>query len=303
MELAASFLSSLMRMSTPLLIAGLGLVFSSNAGVVNLGMEGFMLIGALMGCIGSYWTGSALAGALIAMASVVLYASVFAFFIINLQADQTVVGSAINIFASGFTITLNRIAFETATVPKIATYKTVAVPLLSKIPVIGEFFNQSLVCYFAFLMVPVVAYIMNRTHIGLEIRSVGENPRAADTLGINVNGTKWWTTLLSGAFAGLAGSYMSMGQLSFFMEGMVSGKGYMALAVIVLGCYRATGVLGASLVFGAGMALQYRLQAAGTAVPYQIVMMLPYVITLVAVGGFVRKSRAPAATGRPYVKE
>ena len=302
-DLITSFLSSTMRMATPLLICGLGLVFSANAGIVNIGMEGFMLIGALMGCIGSYWTGSAVMGAVIAMASTVIIAAVFAFFCLNLQADQTVVGAAINIFASGFTITLNRIIFGTTAVAKIATYDEVAIPLLSKIPVIGTIFNQSVVCYVAFLLVPVVGYIMKKTHIGLEVRSVGENPRAADTLGISVNGTRWWTILLSGAFAGLAGSYMSMGQLSFFTEGMVSGKGYMALAVVVLGCYSAYGVLGASLVFGAGLALMYRLQAAGTGVPYQIILMLPYVITLIAVCGFVRKSRSPAASAIPYSKE
>lgn len=304
MENLASFLSSLIRMSTPLLIAGLGLVFSANAGIVNIGTEGFMLLGALMGCAGSYWTGSALCGALIAMVATMVFSAVFAFFVLNMQADQTVVGAAINIFASGLTITLNRIIFDTTGgVPVIATYEAVPIPGLSSLPVVGVLFNQSVVCYLAFLAVPVVWYIMKKTHVGLEVRSVGENPRASDTLGINVIATRWWTILLSGLLSGLAGSYMSMGQLSFFTEGMVSGKGFMALAVVVLGCYSPVGVLGASLIFGAGMALQYRLQAANTGIPYQIITMLPYVITLVAVCGFIRKSRSPAATGVAYTKE
>lgn len=304
MENLASFLSSLIRMSTPLLIAGLGLVFSANAGIVNIGTEGFMLLGALMGCAGSYWTGSALCGALIAMVATMVFSAVFAFFVLNMQADQTVVGAAINIFASGLTITLNRIIFDTTGgVPVIATYDAVSIPGLSSLPVVGVLFNQSVVCYLAFLAVPMVWYIMKKTHVGLEVRSVGENPRASDTLGINVIRTRWWTILLSGLLSGLAGSYMSMGQLSFFTEGMVSGKGFMALAVVVLGCYSPVGVLGASLIFGAGMALQYRLQAANTGVPYQIITMLPYVITLVAVCGFIHKSRSPAATGVAYTKE
>lgn len=304
MENLTSFLSSLMRMSTPLLIAGLGLVFSANAGIVNIGTEGFMLLGALMGCAGSYWTGSALCGALIAMISTMVFSAVFAFFVLNMQADQTVVGAAINIFASGLTITLNRIVFNTASgVPVISTYEAAAIPGLSGLPVVGVLFDQSVVCYLAFLAVPVVWYVMKKTHIGLEVRSVGENPRASDTLGINVARTRWWTILLSGLLSGLAGSYMSMGQLSFFTEGMVSGKGFMALAVVVLGGYSAVGVLGASLIFGAGMALQYRLQAANTGIPYQIITMLPYVITLIAVCGFIRKSRSPAATGVAYTKE
>ncbi|SFQ03234.1 nucleoside ABC transporter membrane protein [Oscillibacter sp. PC13] len=304
MEDIASFLSSLIRMSTPLLIAGLGLVFSANAGIVNIGTEGFMLLGALMGCAGSYWTGSAFAGAVIAMVATMVFSAVFAFFTLNMQADQTVVGAAVNIFASGLTITLNRIVFDTTNgVPVIETFNAMPIPGLSSIPVVGVLFNQSLVCYLAFLAVPVVWYIMKKTHIGLEVRSVGENPRASDTLGINILATRWWTILLSGLLSGLAGAYMSMGQLSFFTEGMVSGKGFMALAVVVLGCYSPVGVMGASLIFGAGMALQYRLQAANTGIPYQIITMLPYVITLVAVCGFIRKSRAPAATAVAYTKE
>lgn len=304
MENLTSFLSSMIRMATPLLIAGLGLVFSANAGIVNIGTEGFMLLGALMGCAGSFWTGSALCGALIAMASTMLFSAVFAFFVLNLRADQTVVGAAINIFASGLTITLNRLIFSTvAGVPVIATYTPTAIPGLGKLPVVGVLFQQSVVCYLAFLSVPVVWYIMKKTHVGLQVRSVGENPRASDTLGINVLYTRWWTILLSGLLSGLAGSYMSMGQLSFFTEGMVSGKGFMALAVVVLGCYSPVGVLGASLIFGAGMALQYRVQAMNTGIPYQIVTMLPYLITLFAVCGFIRKSRAPAATAMAYTKE
>lgn len=304
MEGLTSFLSALIRMSTPLLIAGLGMLFSANAGIVNIGTEGFMLLGALMGCAGSYWTGSAFAGALIAMASTMLFSAVFAFFVLNLRSDQTVVGAAINIFANGLTITLNRSIFDTTSgVPVINTFDPVPIPLLSDIPVIGTIFNQSIVCYLAFLAVPVSWYIMKRTHIGLEVRSVGENPRASDTLGINVQFTRWWTILLSGLLSGLAGAFMSMGQLSFFTEGMVSGKGFMALAVVVLGCYSAVGILGASVVFGAGMALQYRLQAASTGIPYQIITMLPYVITLVAVCGFVNRSKAPAATATAYIKE
>ncbi len=304
MDVFADFLSTVIRMATPLLIAGLGLVFSANAGIVNIGTEGFMLLGALMGCAGSFWTGSALAGAVIAMVSTMLFSAVFAFFTINMQADQTVVGTAINVFASGLTITLNRIIFNTASgVPVIETYEELPIPVLSQLPGVGALFNQTLVSYLAFAAVPVVWYLMKKTHIGLEVRSVGENLRASDTLGINVNRTRWWTILVSGLLSGLAGSYMSMGQLSFFTEGMVSGKGFMALAVVVLGCYSAVGVAGASLIFGAGMALQYRLQALNTGVPYQIITMLPYVITLIAVCGFIKKSRAPAATAMAYTKE
>ncbi len=301
-ETLSSFLSSTVRMATPLLIAGLGLVFSANAGIVNIGIEGFMLFGALMGCAGSYWTGSALFGALIAILSTMLFSAIFAYFTINQYADQTVVGAAINILASGITITLNRLVFE-GKVPAISGFESLHIPFLEKLPIIGILFQQSLVCYLAFVLVPVVAYVMRKTHLGLQVLAVGENPRASDTVGISVKWTRWWTILLSGALSGLAGAFMSMGQVRFFSEGMISGKGYMALAVIVLGGYTAFGVLWASLIFGVGMALQFRLQVLNTGIPYQILTMLPYVITLVAVCGVNSKTRGPASSGEPYIKE
>lgn len=304
-DMISSFLASDIRTATPLLIAGLGIVFSSRAGIVNVGTEGFMLIGALAGVIGSWLSDSALVGGLFAMAVTMVIAAVFAYFTIHLRADQTVVGVAINVFAMGITISLNRIIFGANTSPpRIDVFDAVAIPGLSQIPVIGPaLFNQPILCYLAFLAVPVAWYVMQKTHIGLKVRAVGESPKACDTLGISVAKVRWGAILFSGALAGLGGAFVSMGQLSFFTENMIAGRGYMVLAAVVFGRYTPVGVMIATLVFGAGDALMYQIQAANMGVPYQLSQMLPYLITLLAVCGLIRKNRSPASSGTPYVKE
>lgn len=305
MELISGILASTIRLSVPLLIAGLGAVFAARAGIVNVGLEGFMLMGALMGPVGSYITGSAWGGAVFAVMCGIIMASIFSVFTVNLHANQTVIGTSFNIIASGMSATLNRIIFGvTASAPAIAVYERFPIPGLCNIPVLGEvLFNQPLPCYLAFLFVPISWYIMQRTHTGLSIRAVGENPQACDTLGISVYGLRWKTMLFAGAMAGLAGSYMSMGNLSYFIEDMVAGQGFMVLAIIILGSYSPTGVLAAALLFGASQAVQYRIQGSGVDVPRQFLTMIPYVITLFAVCGFMKVSRQPAAGGKPYIKE
>ena len=300
-----SFLASDIRTATPILIAALGLVFSERAGIVNIGTEGLMLIGALMGVIGSLYSGSVLVGAMMAIVVTMFFSLVFAFFTITVRADQTVVGTAINIFASGLTITLNRVVFGVSTsVPTIDVFDRVAIPFLSKLPVIGEaFFNQSIPVYLAFLAVPAGWFVLQKTNIGLKLRAVGEHPKACDTVGINVLKTRYQAVLFSGLMAGMAGAFVSMGQLSFFTEGMVAGRGFMALAAVVFGNYTPVGVMFAALLFGAGEALQYRMQAANTGIPYQFLVMLPYLITVVAICMMTRRSNKPAASAVPYSKE
>jgi simple sugar transport system permease protein len=304
-DVITSFLASDIRTATPILIAALGLVFSERAGIVNIGTEGFMLIGALFGVLGSYWSGSVLIGVFLAIVVTMIFSWIFAFFTITIRADQTVVGTAINIFASGLTITLNRVVFGLSTsVPKIDVFDKVAIPGLSKIPVIGEaIFNQSIPVYITLLAVPVAWFVLQKTNIGLKIRAVGEHPKACDTVGINVKKVRYQAVLFSGLMIGFAGSFVSMGQLSFFTEGMVSGRGFMALAAVVFGNYTPGGALFAALVFGAGDALSYRLQAANTGIPYQFLTMLPYLITVMAICMMIRKSNKPAASAVAYTKE
>jgi simple sugar transport system permease protein len=304
-NIITSFLASDIRTATPILIAALGLVFSERAGIVNIGTEGFMLIGALFGVLGSYWSGSVVVGALVAIVVTVIFSLIFAFFTITIKADQTVVGTAVNIFASGLTIALNRVVFGVSTsVPNIAVYNKVPIPLLSKIPIVGQgLFNQSIPVYITLLAIPVLGFVLQKTNIGLKIRAVGEHPKACDTVGINVKKVRYQAVLFSGLMIGFAGAFVSMGQLSFFTEGMVAGRGFMALAAVVFGNYTPGGCLLAALVFGAGDALTYRLQAANTGIPYQFLTMLPYLITVVAICMMIRKSNKPAASAVPYTKE
>ena len=289
MEWIANYLSSVVVMATPLLLTAGGSVFSERSGILNIGYEGLMLIGAFFGVTVSWVTGNALVGALGAMLSGMLLNLLFALFALKSRANQVVLGLAINTLASGLTITLNRLIFGVSTsVPDIAVFEPVAIPLLSEIPVIGPaLFNQPLLVYIAFLLIPVYQFVLKRTNIGLKVRSVGENPYACDTLGIKVNKVRLLSIMYSGLMAGLGGAFLSMGQLSFFVEGMVSGRGSMALAAVVFGNYSPKGILGAALLFGAADAIQYRLQATSTDIPYQIWIILPYLITIIA----------PAATG------
>lgn len=300
-DLITNFLTADIRTATPLLLAALGLVFSERAGIVNIGTEGIMLIGALLGCVGASFSGSSLVGALTAIFGGLVMSLIFAFFTITLRSNQIVVGTAFNIFAGGFTITLNRLLLNGA---KVKGYVNLPVPGLSKIPVAGDvLFNWSLPVYFAFICVPLCWFVLQRTNIGLKVRAVGEYPKACDTVGINVFRIRYGAVLFSGMMAGLAGSFVSMGQLSSFTEGMVSGKGFMALAVCVFGNYSPKTVLLTALLFGAADALKYRLLTTSLGGYYQFLNMLPYLITIVALCMFAKRSNKPACSGVAYRKE
>jgi len=305
MNEVVSFLSTTIRLAAPTLLAALGIVFSERAGIVNIGTEGMMLVGALAGVIGSHWTGSVWLGTLIAIFVTVLFAAIFGFFTVVIKADQTVIGTGMNLLASGLTITVNRALFGASTSPpEIDSFDLVAIPGLSEIPVIGPiFFNHYVLVYVAFLLVPLAHFVMFRTNVGLKVRSVGENPKACDTVGIRVGLTRFLSIVYSGVLAGIAGAFISMGMLSFFTEGMIAGGGFIALAAVVFGNYTPIGVMLASLVFGASNALMYRLQALATNVPSQFLLMIPYVITIVSLCIVSRRSNKPLGSGKPYIKE
>jgi simple sugar transport system permease protein len=304
-DLVTRFLETTLVMTAPMLIAAMGTLFIERSGIINIGNEGFMIIGAFMGVIGSYYSGSAFIGALTAMGSGLIFGVLFAVFVVTLRANQVVTGLAINAAAAGITALLFRQLFGiSGVVPKIATFDKVAIPLLSKIPILGDsLFNQTIVAYIGLLLVPVVAFILKRTNIGLIVRSVGENPKACDTLGIPVRRVRYLSVLYGGMMAGLGGAFVSMGQLSFFTEGMIAGKGYMTLAAIVFGNYMPGGILTACLLFGAVSSLQYQLQSTASAIPYQLWVMLPYLFAVAALCMYRVRSRAPACSGVPYVRD
>lgn len=292
------------RMATPLLLAGLGGLFSDRCGLVNLGLEGFMITGALAGMLGSHYTGSPWLGLLIAMLAAAAFSTIFAFSTVTLGVSQHLTGTALNFLALGLTGFFFRAIFGITTSPvKVMGFKPVAVPLLSRLPFLGPaLFSHVPLVYVALLLVPLVHIMLFRTKLGLAMRSAGEHPRALDTVGVDVFKIRWLCVLICGALSGAGGAYLSLADLSMFTEQMTAGRGFIALAAIVLGKWTPAGILGASLLFGGAEALQLRLQALGVKLPHEFALMLPYFLTMVALAGFIGRAKGPAALGKPYIK-
>ncbi len=299
-----ALLSASIRLSVPILFAALGGMYSERSGVVNIGLEGIMLVGAFAGVVGSYFTGSYWIGALVAILSGILIAALFALITVKIKINQIVSGVAINLLAIGLTSFFYRALFGITTVPiTVKAFEPLNIPILSNIPIIGEiFFKQTALAYIAFLLVPISYYIFYKTSIGLSIRTVGEHPMAADTVGIPVNKVRTICVLVSGALAGLGGCFLSLGQFNMFVDNMVSGRGFIAVAAVIFGKWSPKGVLMASLIFGVADALQIRMQMSGLGIPYQFLLMFPYLLTVVAVTGIVGRTTSPKALGRPYEK-
>ncbi len=302
---AIIFFAAAVRTSTPLLIAALGLLYGSRAGIRNIGAEGMMLIGAIVGVAGSYYTGNPWVGALLASLSGALTSLIFAFLVVTAGAYPPVCGTAINLFGLGVSTVLARVIFGmNTTMPIIASFSKINVPLLSKLPVLGPIlFQQNPLVYVTIIILPMIHYVLFKTELGLKIRAVGENPKACETVGINVCSIRYGTIVYGGFMCGLAGAYVSMALLSFFTENMIAGRGFIALAVLTVGNLNPLGALGAALLFGAGEAVQYRLQVSGTGVPYQFAMMIPYAMTLLALSGIFKKPvKSSASNGIPTMK-
>jgi len=299
-----ALLSASIRLSVPILFAALGGMYSERSGVVNIGLEGIMLVGAFAGVVGSYFTGSYWMGALVAILSGVLIAALFALITVKIKINQIVSGVAINLLAIGLTSFFYRALFGITTVPiTVKAFQPYNIPILSNIPIIGEiFFRQTVLVYIAFLLVPISSYIFYKTSWGLSIRTVGEHPMAADTVGIPVNKVRIICVLISGALAGLGGCFLSLGQFNMFVDNMVSGRGFIAVAAVIFGKWSPKGVLMASLIFGVADALQIRMQMSGIGIPYQFLLMFPYLLTVVAVTGIVGRTTSPKALGKPYEK-
>lgn len=299
-----ALLSASIRLSVPILFAALGGMYSERAGVVNIGLEGIMLVGAFAGVVGSYYTGSYWIGALVAVLSGILISAIFALATVKIKINQIVSGVAINLLAIGLTSFFYRALFGITTVPiTVKAFEPVNIPILSNIPIIGEiFFRQTALVYISFLLVPVSYYIFYKTSVGLSIRTVGEHPMAADTVGIPVNKVRTICVLVSGALAGLGGCFLSLGQFNMFVDNMVSGRGFIAVAAVIFGKWSPKGVLLASLIFGVADALQIRIQMSGLGIPYQFLLMFPYLLTVVAVTGIVGRTTSPKALGKPYEK-
>lgn len=305
MEAIIDFINTDIRMMMPILIAAMGLVYGERAGVLNIGAEGIMLIGAFTGYAGAVFSGSPWVGVLAAMVSGGVVGLLFAFLVITLQADQTVVGAALNIFGLGLSTTLNRVVFGVnSNMPRANSFAALDIPVLSDIPFLGTLlFDYNILVYLFILVLVVLHIVLFRTKLGLKIRAVGENPRACDTLGINVYRVRYGAVVFSTMLCGIAGAYLSIAQLSMFSENMVSGRGYIALSAVVFGKYSPLGTLVAGLVFGGGQALQAKLAALQTNFPDELLQAIPYLLTIFALVGVVGKSVSPAAETIPYEKD
>ena len=298
-----TLLASTIRNATPLIFAALGGMFSERSGVVNIGLEGLMLISAFAGVVGASLSGSALVGLGFGLAAGLLFALIHALMCITFEADQIISGTAINLLALGGTgFLMVQIFGSGGTSPRVPGFKEVPIPLLSDIPLIGPaLFNQSLLVYLMYLLISITWFVVFRTPFGLRLRATGEVPEAVDTAGVSVSRMRYYGVALSGLLAACGGVYLSMGILSAFTEGMTGGRGFIALAALIFGRWNPIGAAGAALLFGFAQAVTF--QAPQEVIPLEFIQMLPYILTIVVLAGFGGRAIAPAAIGRPYRKE
>jgi ABC-type uncharacterized transport system permease subunit len=298
-----TLLSSTIRNATPLIFAALGGMFSERSGVVNIGLEGLMLISAFAGVVGASLSGSAVVGLGTGLAAGLLFALIHALMCVTFEADQIISGTAINLLALGGTAFLMVEVFGSGgTSPRVEGFKEVPIPLLSDIPMVGPaLFNQSLLVYLMYILIPITYFVVFRTPFGLRLRATGEVPEAVDTAGVSVWRMRYYGVALSGLLAACGGVYLSMGILSAFTENMTAGRGFIALAALIFGRWNPIGAAAAALLFGFGLAITF--QVPQEAVPLEFIQMLPYILTIVALAAFGGRAIAPAAIGRPYRKE
>jgi simple sugar transport system permease protein len=306
---SVGLIAATLRFAAPLAFAAMGGIFSERSGVVNIGLEGMMLAGAFFGIVVVAETGQWELGVLGAMAAGGVLALIHAFFSIHLQADQIISGFAVNFLALGVTGYLFRSIYSTQGTPELEErIPNVHLPLIEDIPFFGDVFgNLNLMIWLMFAVVVLSFIVLFKTPLGLRIRSVGEHPRAADTVGISVFKIRYAAVVLSGVLAGLGGAYLSFGTGNAFNENMTAGRGFIALAAVIFGNWRPFGAFGACLLFGFSSALALRLQGSPLLptdlASANLLSTLPYVLTLVVLVGVIGRSRGPAAAGRPYVKQ
>ena len=297
--LASAFAEATIRTATPLLLAASGELLVERAGLINIGLEGVILGGSFGALVGATHGGNVLGYAFGAAAGVVVML-VFAAATIGMGADQIITGTAITLLALGATGTLYRTQYGAAGAAlSIATSAPLPIPLLSRLPVVGvALFAQPVVTYFAVAVIPLIWWWFENTHAGLALRAIGENPLAAIAAGISVRRYRLVAVTIAGAFGGTAGSVLVLAQAGTFVEGMSAGRGFIAIAIVVLGRWTPIGVGLAALLFAATTSIQYLAQAMGFDIPYQLVLALPYVLTLAALAGIGGRATPPATLAR-----
>ncbi len=294
-----ALLFSAIRLATPLIFAALGGMFSERAGVINIALEGLMLAGAFTGAVVTFEAGNSYLGLLAGMVAGAALAYIYAVACIKFEADQVVAGMAINFLMFGLPAVISGAIYDSSG----------STPQIAKQFLLPEFFNRlSLASILAFALVPVCWYVLYKTPFGLRLRATGENPAAADAAGVNVVRLRYTGVVLSGILAAAGGAYLSIGQSSLFTRNMTAGRGYIALAALILAKWRPVQTLVACLFFGLMEALTIQIQGvyklpSGEDIPIQFIQIIPYVLTIIVLAGFIGLSRAPKSLGVPYRKE
>ena len=299
-----NLLARAIMMSTPLLLGSIAEVYAERTGMMICAIEGIFLLGAWGGFVGTFLSGSIWVGLLVAMLLGGLMALLYGFVTVTLKQQQVVTGTAMNILAVGICAFFQRVLFGVPTTPlQITAMPKVAIPVLSQIPFIGEiFFNQNLMTYFAYLLIPVSIYVLYKTSLGLTLRSTGENPVAVDVAGINVNRVRFLAVLFAGALSGLAGSFYTVGYLGMFTTSIIGGRGWIAFAICFLGNWSPMGAVLGTLAFGLADAISIYFRVGSSVVPTELITALPYILTILLTI-FRSNFNVPAKLGVPYSKE
>ena len=299
-----AFLAASVRLAVPLMYGGLGETVAEKSGILNIGMEGVMLSGAFFSFAGAFYFGGLPAGVLAGILGGIAVSVIHGFLSIELAQDQSVSGLALNMVMLGVTSFLYKLMSAGQSHQSVPMFSALEVPLLCKIPLIGSaFFSCDILTYVLYLLVIAAWLFYKKTNPGLSFMAVGEHPMAAESAGIDVKKYRWAALIVNGALGGIGGASLVLSQLGVFTENMISGRGYIALATVILGRYTPFGMFGAALLFGAANALQIRLQTIGIGISPFILGMLPYLITLIAMLGSIGKNARPEALSKPYVKE
>ena len=292
-------LASGIRLATPYLYATIGETFSQRSGVLNLGLDGQMLLGAFAAFYVAFQTGNLWLGLLAALIVGAIMGLAMAFVSVTLQAEQGISGIGFYLFGLG----MSDLLFQQTlgTVETVSGFPSIHIPFLSDLPFVGRvFFSHNLMVYLAYLLVPVAWFILNKTTIGLKIRAVGENPGAADALGVSVSKVRYMTVTLGGALSGIAGASLSIALLNVFQQNLTSGQGFIAVALVYFGGWRPVGVLAGSLIFSMVNALQLWVQVKGIPIPSEYAVMMPYVLTILVLVFAGQRVRPPAALSKPF---
>jgi len=301
----SGLIGAMMRMATPIIFATLGEILAERSGVLNLGIEGIMLMGAMTGFLVTFSSGSIWAGVLAAAMVGMLLGLLMAFLSVSLGLSQHVSGLGITLFATGLAMFIYRLHFGSPTVPPtVEPFRQMTLPVLSKIPIIGPgLFTQYSLTYIAWLLIPAMSILLYKTRLGLKIRTVGENPVVADTVGVNVTLTRTLCLVFGGALMGIGGAFLTLAHQNMFLIDVIGGRGWVAIAMVIFGNWDPfKGALGA-LIFGFLDGLQLRLQGMGIAISFHLFLMIPYLLTIVALISVSRRAAVPAGLLKPYRRE